>query len=50
VDELHFFVYPLTLGSGDRQFPEGNAKTKFALAETEAYESGVVHVAYRPTQ
>ena len=48
VDELHFFVFPLTLGSGEQLFAKGNAKTKFTLAETEAYESGVVHLTYRP--
>jgi dihydrofolate reductase len=46
VDELHLFVYPLTLGAGQRLFGEGTA-VKLALAETEAYASGVVHLAYR---
>jgi len=48
VDELHLFVFPLTLGSGEQLFAKGDAKTKFTLAETEAYESGVVHLTYRP--
>jgi len=47
VDELHLFVFPLTLGSGERLFVEQGAELKFALAQTEAYESGVVHLAYR---
>jgi dihydrofolate reductase len=50
VDELHLFVFPLTLGAGERLFAEGDAKTKFTLAETEPYESGVVHLAYRPAE
>jgi len=50
VDELHLFVFPVTLGSGERLFAEGDAKAKLSLAETEAYESGVVHLAYRPAQ
>jgi dihydrofolate reductase len=45
VDELHLFVYPLTLGSGQRLFAE---PAKFALAGSEAYESGVLHLTYRP--
>src|SRR6266542_4209385 len=44
VDELHFFVFPLTLGSGEQLFVQGGDQTKFALAETEKYEGGVVHL------
>jgi dihydrofolate reductase len=47
VDELHLFVFPLTLGSGERLFDEGDDQHKFTPAETEAYDSGVVHLAYR---
>jgi dihydrofolate reductase len=45
IDELHLFVYPLTLGTGQRLF-----ERKFALAGTHAYDSGVVHLDYRPTK
>ena len=48
VDELHLLVFPLTLGSGDRLFVEGGARSRFALANTETYESGVAHLTYRP--
>jgi dihydrofolate reductase len=48
VDELDLFVYPLTLGSGPRLFPDGAAPAKLSLAACEAYENGVVHLAYRP--
>jgi dihydrofolate reductase len=48
VDELDLFVYPLTLGSGQRLFPEGDPPLKFSLARTEVYDNGVVHLAYRP--
>jgi dihydrofolate reductase len=50
VDELHLFVYPLTLGSGERLFPEGDGKAKLTLAQAEAFESGVVHLAYGPAR
>ncbi|MFL5913874.1 MAG: dihydrofolate reductase family protein [Gaiellaceae bacterium] len=50
VDELHLFVYPLTLGSGERLFGEGDAGIKLTPAETEAYDSGVVHLGYRPSR
>jgi dihydrofolate reductase len=46
VDELHLFVYPVTLGSGARLF--GESRVKFTLAQTHSYDNGVLHVAYRP--
>jgi dihydrofolate reductase len=48
VDELHLFVYPLALGSGLRLFPEGDAQVKLALDNSETYDNGVIHLAYRP--
>lgn len=46
LDQLHLFVFPLTLGAGRRLFEDGPA-AKFGLSTTEQYESGVVHLAYR---
>jgi dihydrofolate reductase len=48
VDELHLFVYPVARGSGERLFAEGEGPTTFELAASEAFGSGVVHLAYRP--
>jgi dihydrofolate reductase len=48
VDELHLFVYPLTRGSGPRLFTEDAAPRKFSLAANQAYENGVVYLAYKP--
>jgi dihydrofolate reductase len=50
VDELHLFVFPLALGAGERLFADNGPATKYTLAGTEAYESGVVHLTYRPTE
>jgi dihydrofolate reductase len=47
-DELHLFVFPLTLGSGERLFVEGSPKAKFSLDKGEAYESGIAYLRYRP--
>jgi len=49
VDELHLFVYPLTLGSGPRLFPAEAAPVKLSLAACDRYDNGVVHLAYRPS-
>jgi dihydrofolate reductase len=49
LDELHLFVFPLALGAGTRLFAAGAAPIKFTLVGTDAYESGVVHLTYRPT-
>jgi dihydrofolate reductase len=48
VDELHLFVYPLTLGSGPRLFADGDPPRKLSLARSDTYENGVVYLAYRP--
>jgi dihydrofolate reductase len=48
VDELHLFAYPLTRGSGTRLFPEGAPALNLSLSACEAYENGVVHLAYGP--
>ena len=48
VDELLLFVYPLTRGTGPRLFTEGATPSKLSLATCEAYDNGVVHLAYRP--
>jgi dihydrofolate reductase len=48
VDELHLFVYPLTLGSGERLFVEGDPQVRLMPTEVEVYDSGVAHLGYRP--
>jgi dihydrofolate reductase len=46
LDELHLFVYPVTLGSGARLF--GDERARLALAATDVYDNGVVHLCYEP--
>ncbi|HEX4427998.1 MAG TPA: dihydrofolate reductase family protein [Frankiaceae bacterium] len=48
VDELHLFVYPVTLGSGLRLFTDGTPGHTLVLLESETYANGVVHLAYAP--
>ena len=48
LDELHLFVFPVALGAGERLFGDDGQPTAFALAATEVYANGAVHLAYRP--
>lgn len=48
LDELHLFVYPVTLGSGLRLFTAEMPGHKLALVASETYDNGVVHLAYAP--
>jgi dihydrofolate reductase len=48
VDELHLFVYPLTRGPGARLFPEESGPLSLTLTGSEAYDNGVIHLAYEP--
>ena len=47
VDELLLLMFPVALGSGERLFRDGDPTTKLELADSEAYESGVVRLSYR---
>ena len=45
VDALHLFVYPVALGE-DHDCSATALQAKFTLSESEAYDNGVVHLAY----
>jgi dihydrofolate reductase len=45
VDELHLFMFPLTLGQGIRLFP-GDGLRKWSLAHSETYDNGVLYLQY----
>lgn len=47
VDELHLFVFPLTVGAGPRLFEQGQPAAKFTLARSDAYDNGVLYLSYR---
>lgn len=47
VDELHLFVYPLTLGGGPRLFAEHATPRKLSLEASASYDNGVVYLAYQ---
>lgn len=48
VDELHLFVFPIALGSGERLWGEGVDPTRLALKGQDVYDNGVVHLVYGP--
>jgi dihydrofolate reductase len=47
VDEYRLMIFPVVLGSGARLFPETPDKTPLELADTQAFDSGVVVHTYR---
>jgi len=47
VDELHLFVFPLTIGPGNRLFLEDSKPLKLSLSASDSYENGAVHLAYK---
>src|SRR4051794_21952029 len=48
VDELHLFMYPVTLGSGLRLFPDGMRGLKLSLSASETSAKGVASPPYDP--
>jgi dihydrofolate reductase len=49
VDQFNLLVYPLVLGGGKRLFWEGSS-AKLKLAETRAFDTGVVLFQYEPIE
>jgi len=50
IDELRLMVFPVTVGSGARLFPDSPDKTVLELAETKAFATGVQVNTYRRPQ
>src|SRR5215469_7857770 len=46
VDELHLFVYPLTRAAGPTLFGPQMGASKWALAESQTYDNGVLYLNY----
>ena len=50
VDELHVFIYPLTIGSGPRLHVDGELAAPWSLIASDAYDNGVVYCGHRRTR
>ncbi len=48
VDELHLFVHPIAVGSGERLFADGSPTLPLKLLGSQAFTSGVLHLVYGP--
>ena len=49
LDELQLMVYPVALGSGRRLFEDGGDRRVLKLVDSKTFGSGVVSLAYRPS-
>jgi len=47
IDEMIISLIPLILGDGIRLFPDNPRETSFEMVETNAFETGIVNVAYK---
>ena len=50
LDELHLFLHPATVGSGQKLFEDGEPERHLRLISSEAFEKGVVHLVYAPAE
>jgi dihydrofolate reductase len=50
VDELHLFVYPVSIGAGPRLFADGAPGTAWTLTNSVTYDNGVVYLNYLTRQ
>ena len=48
LDELHLLVMPVVVGSGRRLFDDVAQQTPMALAASESFSNGVLHLTYQP--
>jgi dihydrofolate reductase len=48
LDELRLFVHPVVVGSGRRLFDDQSHPVELSLADSHAYDNGVISLTYRP--
>jgi dihydrofolate reductase len=50
LDELHLLVHPIAVRKGMRLFDEGEVRIPLELVSSEAFETGVLNLVYRPAE
>jgi dihydrofolate reductase len=50
LDELHLLVHPIAVRKGMRLFDEGDTRLPLRLISSEAFKTGVLHLAYGPAE
>ncbi len=48
IDDFRLWIFPIVLGGGKRLFQPDNRLSKFQLADTTTFSTGVVVLAFRP--
>ncbi|HEV8601618.1 MAG TPA: dihydrofolate reductase family protein [Patescibacteria group bacterium] len=48
IDRMYLWIYPITIGSGQRLFVEGTQAEKFKLTDSKISTSGVIIATYEP--
>lgn len=48
VDQMHLFIYPITIGKGKKLFAEGTQAQNFKLVDSKIGETGVIFTTYEP--
>lgn len=50
VDQMHLWIYPLTLGTGKKLFAEGTRPERFKPVDSKITSTGVVIATYEPSE
>ncbi|MEK7639504.1 MAG: dihydrofolate reductase family protein [Patescibacteria group bacterium] len=48
IDQMHLWIYPITIGAGKRLFVDGTQAENFKLVDSKIGSTGVIYAAYEP--
>lgn len=48
IDQMHLWIYPITVGNGKRLFAEGTQPQEFRLVDAKVSSTGVIIATYQP--
>ena len=48
IDQMHLWIYPITIGTGKRLFAEGTQAEEFKLVDSKISKTGVIFATYEP--